>query len=241
MWLIKPVVVCFSTKMSLCPPPHKPPCWLEKAADSWSKILPFPLAENLSGLVSCQSSQIPVMKLKQTSGTWCLVAIGSWCGLHSFLWSLSVPQLQEDSFCELWGSSTRGAFKVISATCLVGDRALVVTTFHMSRQEHCWPSLSELMTKLALFWLPTLLLGKAWLQASSGWWLPQAPCCYAVGCFSKRSRKSFNNVQVMAASVLQYFLSLIVQILSASSWLCFGWVWQLKSILNSNWALRILN
>lgn len=213
MWLIKPVGVCFSTKMSLCPPPHKPPCWLEKAADSWSKILPFPLAENLSRLVSCQSSQIPVMKLKQISGTWCLVAKGRRC-----------------------------AFKVISATCPISGQALVVTTFHVSRQEHCWPSLSEIMTKLSLFWLPTLLLGTAWLQAAA-WWLPLARCYYAVGlgCSSKWSGKSFNNTQVMAASVLQYFLSLIVQILSASSWLCFGWVWQLKSILNSNWALRILN
>lgn len=103
MWLIKPVGVCFSQKMSLCPPPHKPPCWLEKAADSWSKILHSPLAENLSWLVSCQSSQIPVMKLKQASGTWCLMAIGSWCGLHSFSTISGLLYYWEDSLCELWG------------------------------------------------------------------------------------------------------------------------------------------
>lgn len=49
--------------------------------------------------------------------------------------------------CEV-GSSTRGAFKVISAICLVGDQALAVTTFRVPGQENCWPPPSEIITKL---------------------------------------------------------------------------------------------
>lgn len=142
MWFIKPVGVCFSPKISLCPPPHKSPCWLEQAADSWSKILPCPLAENLSWLVSCQSCQMPVMKLKQASGTWCLVARGSWCGASQLFYTESQCSSATERIlfanCEV-SSSTRGAFKVISAICLAGDQALVVMTFRVPGQENCWP------------------------------------------------------------------------------------------------------
>lgn len=174
MWLIKPVVVCFSTKMSLCPPPHKPPCWLEKAADSWSKILPFPLAENLSGLVSCQSSQIPVMKLKQTSGTWCLVAIGSWCGLHSFsmesqcssatggflLWTVRIQHKRcfQSHLCHLpcrWPSPCGHNFPHVQAGALLAipfwthDQTRPVLTAHLAAGE-------------------SLASGQQWLVASLG-------------------------------------------------------------------------
>lgn len=144
--------------------------------------------------------------------------------------------------CEV-RSSTRGAFKVISAICLVGDQALVVTTFRVPGQENCWPppSLPFFNQTPLCSDCPACCWGHSWLQATA-WWLPLAPCCYAVGCSSKWGGINFNNTEGMAPSVLQCLLSLIVRILSASSWLCFGWVWQLKSILNSacNWALRIL-
>lgn len=133
-------------------------------------------------------------------------------------------------------SSTRGAFKLISVTCLVGDQALVVTTLHVSGQEHCWPPPSGTITKLPLLWLPTLLLASSLcLVASSG---TLVLCCRKL---LQVRGISFNKMEVMAPSVLQCFLSLTVQILSAWSWLCFGWVWQLKPILSSNWAFRILS
>lgn len=47
-------------------------------------------------------------------------------------------------------SSTRGAFKMISVTCLVGDQALVVTTLHVPGQGHCWPPPSGTITQLPL-------------------------------------------------------------------------------------------
>lgn len=132
-------------------------------------------------------------------------------------------------------SSTRGAFKVI----LLGDQAHVVTTLHVPGQEHCWPPPSGAIAQLPLLWLHTLLLGQSWLPASLV--ASSGTLCYAVGCSSKWRGISFNKMVVMAPSVLPCFLSLIVQILSASSWLCFGWVWQLKSILSSNRAVRIFS
>lgn len=157
------------------------PCWLEQVSDlgvRWSCLLPC-WESFLAGFMPKFLSDSPVMKLKQAAGTWCLVAVGSWCGPHSFsTMSASASPITERVLLANGGtkpsrrdaaspllSKLRYHHQRISATCLVGSQALVPATFSVCYRERCWPPASEIKMKnssacsLPLLWLPCLLLG----------------------------------------------------------------------------------
>lgn len=130
----------------------------------------------------------------------------------------------------------------ISATCLVGSQALVLTAFSKLQQEHCWPPSSEILTKntaacsLPLLWLPCLLLG-AQLASSCCSVAFSGSLLLVVGCSSK-----WEGIKFMAPSALQCLLFLSwpdpAYIKLAVLWLSLP----AEIYINRpcNWALRIL-